>query len=235
MPSILFLPGLLCDAALFQPQREALEDAWEIQVADLTQADSIAGMAATALAAAPPRFALAALSMGGYVALEIMRQAPERVTHLALMDTSARQDTAEQRARRLGLLELSRMGQFRGVTPRLLPQLVHPSRLGDSDLCQVVLDMAARVGAEGFLRQQTAILGRVDSRPRLSAIACPTLVLCGAQDVLTPPEHSRELAADIATAELALIPDCGHLASLEQPEAVTGHFRRLLARDGSAA
>ncbi len=232
MPHLLFLPGLLCDAALFAPQMAALGGAWETSVADLTRSDSIAGLATDALAAAPEHFALAGLSMGGYVALEILRQAPGRVTHLALLDTSARADTPEQRTRRLGLLELGRIGQFRGVTPRLLPLLVHPSRLDDADLCQTVLDMAARIGPEGFVRQQTAIMGRIDSRPSLAAITCPTLVLCGAQDALTPPEHAREMAADIGTAELALIPDCGHLATIERPDTVTDQLRRLLAREG---
>jgi pimeloyl-ACP methyl ester carboxylesterase len=225
---LLLLPGLLCDAALWAPQRTALADLAETAVADLTRHDSVAGMAGAALADAPDRFALAALSMGGYVALEIMRQAPERVTHLALLDTSARPDSAEASRRRRALIALSRTGRFKGVTPRLLPMLVHPDRLDDAPLTDVVMAMAERVGQVAFIRQQTAIMGRPDSRPGLPAIACPTLVLCGRDDALTPPALSEEMAAAIPAATLELIDSCGHLSTLERPETVNRALRRWL-------
>lgn len=213
---LLLLPGLLCDARLWRDQVEELADIAAPRVADLTLDDTVAAMAARALAGAPPRFALAGLSMGGYVAFEVMRQAPERVLRLALFDTSARPDTAEQSRRRRGLMALTRSGQFRGVTPRLLPQLVHPDHLA-GPLGQEVLDMAARVGRDAFLRQQAAILGRPDSRPLLPAIAVPTLVAVGAGDQLTPPELAAEIAAGIPGARLHTLPGCGHLPVMEAP------------------
>ncbi len=224
----MLLPGLLCDSALWEPQRTGLADIADVTVADLTRHDSIKAMAGSVLETAPPRFCLAGLSMGGYVALEIMRQAPDRVERLALLDTSARVDTAENFRRRRGLISLARMGRFKGVTPRLLPMLLHPDRLSDEGLTQLVMDMAERVGQEAFIRQQTAILGREDSRPGLSSIDCPTLVICGRQDQITPPELSEELAAGIPQAELFILENCGHLSSIERPDEVNAHFRRWL-------
>jgi pimeloyl-ACP methyl ester carboxylesterase len=229
-PRILLIPGLLCDAALWRPQQDHLGGRHVVQVADVTRADSVAEMARQVLAEAPPRFILAGLSMGGYVSLEIMRVAPDRVLALMLLDTSARQDTPEQSERRQSLIALARRGKFKGVTPRLLPLLVHADRLSDASVTQTVLDMAERVGQEAFLRQQTAILGRIDSRPSLSQIRVPTSVVCGESDALTPPGLSREMAADIADARLTLIPLCGHLSSIERPEAVNAAFDALIER-----
>ena len=217
---LLLLPGLLCDARLWRDQGASLASLARPVVADLTQDDRIEAMAARALAAVPGRFALAGLSMGGYVALEIMRQAPGRVTRLALLDTSARPDTPEQTRRRRGLISLSRSGQFRGVTPRLLPQLIHPTRL-DGPLAAEVMEMAERVGKDAFLRQQEAIMHRVDSRPDLSRIAVPTLVGVGAEDTLTPPALAAEMAAMTPGARLRRFAGAGHLPTMEVPEAVT--------------
>lgn len=225
---LVFLPGLLCDGMLWQPQILALGGQITPFVADLTQQDTIRGLASAALAKAPPRFALAGLSMGGYVAFEIMRQAPERVLKLCLVDTTARPDTAEQQERRRGLIMLSKSGKFKGITPRLLPQLVHPSRMQDTALTGLVMAMAERVGREAFQRQQTAILNRPDSRPTLQAIACPTLVVGGRQDLLTPLEITREIAEGIPQASFAIVEHCGHLPPLEQPEKMTALLRRWL-------
>ena len=228
-PTLLLLPGLLCDAALWQPQLARFGDRLDCRVADLTGAESVAGLARAALDQAPERFALAGLSMGGYVALEILRQAPERVQRLALLDTSARPDSPEQLKRRRGLIALSRRGRFNGVTPRLLPMLVHAARLEEPALTGIVIAMAERIGRDAFLRQQTAIMARPDSRPILTRITCPTLVLCGRQDALTPPALSEELAAGISGARLEIVEACGHLASLERPEAVNAAFTAWLA------
>lgn len=215
---LLLLPGLLCDRQLWQPQIEALQGRGETIVADLTRDDSLAGMARRALGEAPARFALAGLSMGGYVAQEIMRQAPERVTRLALLDTSARADTPEQSQRRRDLLELSRLGQFRGVTPRLLPLLIHKDRLSDHALVQTIVNMAEAVGPDAFRRQQNAILNRKDGRPDLARIAVPTLVLCGHEDALTPADLAEEMATLVPQARLEIIEHCGHLTTLERPD-----------------
>ena len=227
---LVLLPGLLCDRRLFGPQLPALSAGREVAVADLTRDDTIEGMARRVLdeapAAAAGRFALAGLSMGGYVALEIMRQAPERVSRLALLDTQARAEAPEVTARRRGLLELAQKGEFKGVTPRLLPQLVHPDRLADEPLVGLIQAMAEAVGRDAFFRQQQAIMGRADSRPDLAAIRVPTLVLCGREDALTPLDRHLEMAAAIPDATLVAVPNCGHLAPLERPDAVT---RQLLA------
>jgi pimeloyl-ACP methyl ester carboxylesterase len=228
---LVLLPGLLLDEALWGPQRATLTDVADMMVGDLTKDDSMAGMARAVLAAAPPSFALAGLSMGGYVAFEIMRQAPERVMRLALLDTSARPDTPEQTANRRNLMQMCEKGEFKGVTRRLLPQWIHPSRVDDASVADVVLNMTARVGRDSFLRQQTAIIGRPDSRPGLSRIHCPTLVLCGHEDRATPVEVHREMAADIPNARLVIVPECGHLSPLERPEAVNQAFRTWLAAD----
>ncbi len=226
---LLFLPGLLCDRRLYASQILALGQGRDIEVADLTHDDGIAGMARRVLAGAPPRFALCGLSMGGYVALEIMRQAPERVTRLALLDTQARADTPEITARRRGLIELSQKGEFKGVTPRLLPLLLHPDRLKDDGLVATVMAMAEAIGQKAFLRQQQALMTRSDLRPELRKISCPTLVLCGRQDALTPLPLSEEMAAAIPDATLVVLPRCGHLSTLERPDAATAQLRIWLS------
>ncbi len=218
-PPLLLLPGLLCDARLWRDQVAALAPLAAPVVADLTLDDRIEAMAARALAALDGPFALAGLSMGGYVALEIMRQAPGRVTRLALLDTGARADTDEQKRRRRGLISLSRSGQFRGVTQRLLPSLIHPSRV-DGPIAAEVMEMAERVGKDAFLRQQEAIMHRIDSRPHLARIAVPTLVGVGADDALTPPPLAAEMAALIPGARLRHFTNAGHLPTMETPEAV---------------
>lgn len=229
-PVLLFLPGLLCDARLWRDQVAALSETQRCVVADLTHDDTVGAMAARALAAVPPAAPLAVcgLSMGGYVAFEIMRQVPQRVTRLALFDTSARPDTEEQTRRRRALLALSESGMFRGVTPRLLPQLLHPAHL-EGPLGAEVIAMAERVGRAAFHRQQRAIMHRPDSRPGLGAIAIPTLVAVGEEDVLTPPHLAEEMAAGIPGARLERIPGTGHLPSMEAPEVVTALLWEWLA------
>lgn len=228
---LLLLPGLLCDQALWAHQARHLADLGPVTVADLTRDDSLGAMAARVLEAAPALFDLAGLSMGGYLAFEIVRRAPERIARLCLVDTSARADTEEQASRRRGLMDLARRGQFKGVTPRLLPLFLHPDRLGEETLTGAVMAMAERVGPDAFLRQQHAIMGRVDSRRGLAAIAAPTLVIVGREDALTPVAAAEEIAAGIPGARLAVIEDCGHLATMERPQAVTALMR--LWREGA--
>ena len=225
---LVLLPGLLCDAALWQDQIKSLSDIAETTVADLGRDDQLGPMAQRVLSEAPESFALAGLSMGGYVALEIARQAPDRIARLALLDTSARADSHEQIAHRQALIDLARAGEFKGVTRRLLPQLVHPDRLNDSQLTETVFAMAERLGRETFQRQQRVIMNRPDSRRDLGLIHCPTLVLCGRQDILTPLAVSEEMAEKIPRASLAVIEDCGHLAPLERPREVSAALRDWL-------
>ncbi len=226
---VVFLPSILCDSALWQAQIQGFSGQITPYVADLTQRDTIPDMARDVLAKAPPRFALMGVSMGGYVAFEILRQAPERVQRLCLSGTSARPDTPEQRERRRLLLAMARTGHFRGVTPRLMPRIIHPGRLQDETLTGTIMAMAERIGREAFLRQQTAIMNRTDSRPGLCAIRCPSLVIGGRQDAITPPDITREIADGIPGADFTLIENCGHLAPLEHPETVNALMRRWLA------
>jgi pimeloyl-ACP methyl ester carboxylesterase len=227
-PDLLLLPGLLCDARLWRDQVLGLADLARCRIAEVVLDDNLPAMAARALASAPPRFALCGLSMGGYLGFEILRQAPGRVTRIALLDTSARPDTPDQARRRRGLMSLARTGRFRGVTPRLLPQLLHPANL-DGPVGQEVAAMAGRVGQAAFLRQQAAILGRPDSRPLLPGLRLPAVVAVGEADALTPPDLAAEIAGLIPGARLALLPGCGHLPPMEDPAATTALLRGWLA------
>ena len=228
---VVLVPGLLCDAALWAHQISNLEDIADCHVGDTRQDDTIAGMADTILASAPERFALAGLSMGGYVSMEIMRRAPERVTRLALLDTAAPDDSDERRQRRLELIKLAEIGEFKGVAPRLLPQFIHPGRLQDGTLTDSIMEMTQRVGRDAFLRQQHAIMGRIDSRPSLKEVTVPALVLCGRQDELTPVERHEEIVGLIPGARLSIVEDCGHMSTMERPQAVTALLRDWLLYD----
>jgi pimeloyl-ACP methyl ester carboxylesterase len=218
--TLILLPGQLCDGALWQYQVEALGGRTDIRIGDLTLDDSIGAMAERALASAPARFALAGLSLGGYVAFEMLRRAPERVTRLALMNTSARADAEGQSDARERGVRAARIGSFKGVTPRFLPTILHPAHAADPAIAGIVLAMTERVGRVAFERQQMAAIGREDSRSMLRAIACPTLVVGGLQDRVTPPALQAEIAAGIPGARLETLDICGHLAPLEQPDAV---------------
>ncbi|HEY0940285.1 MAG TPA: alpha/beta fold hydrolase [Steroidobacter sp.] len=176
---------------------------------------------------APERFALAALSMGGYVAFEMLRQQPERVTRLALLDTSASPDTSERTAQRLAGIESLRHGRFFGVTARMLPQLVHERHVG-GPIGEEVRAMAKRVGGDAFLRQQNAILERPDFRPGLASINIPTLIAVGDSDILTPPDEAEEMHRNIPGSRLHVFPCCGHLPPMEMPEETSALLRRWL-------
>jgi pimeloyl-ACP methyl ester carboxylesterase len=225
---LLLLPGLLSDKALWRHQTKSLESLAECRVVPPTEHDRMDALARGILAAAPPQFMLAAISMGGYVAFEIMRQAPERVLRLCLFDTSARADTPEQSKRRQLLIAMSHAGQFKGVTPRLLPTLLHPDHVEDKNLTDTIMAMAERVGAEAFRRQQTAIINRIDSRPSLKDIRCPTQVVVGREDAIAPVEVMREIADGIKGARFDIIENCGHLSPLEKPDEVTRIMKRWM-------
>ena len=229
MDPLVLVPGLLCTEALFAPQiGELAREGVRIQVVDHRQDETVAAITTRLLAEAPPRFALAGLSMGGYIAMEVMRRAPERVTRLMLLDTSARADTAEQTANRRRLLGLAESGKFDQVTPSLFPLFVHEDRQEDAALRQLVLQMAAATGPEAFVRQEKAILAREDSRPSLGSIACPTAIVVGAGDRLTPPELAREMQDLIPRSRLETVFGAGHLPTVETPDAVTALMRTWL-------
>lgn len=227
---LLLLPGLLNDAGLWAAQVRELADIADAQVADLTGDDSVTAMAARAPAKAPPRFALAGLSMGGYVAFEILRQAPERVTRLALLDTSATPDSPERAEQRRAAMDSLRLGRFLGVTGRLLPQLVHPDHVA-GPVGDAVRAMAARVGGAAFLRQQQAILDRPDSTRLLASITVPTLVAVGDSDRLTPPADAQLMHHAIAGANFHCFAHCGHLPPLEKPSETSAVLRTWLTNE----
>jgi pimeloyl-ACP methyl ester carboxylesterase len=220
VPTVL-VPCLLGSPRLYTEQLPALWRSGPVTVASQHHDDSMAVIADQILAAAPPKFALAGLSMGGYIAFEIMRQAGHRVVRLALLNTSARPDTAEQTRRRRDQIARAENGQFADVLDVLYQRWVRPPRQGDPALQRVVRQMADETGPEAFVRQQTAIMNRPDSRPGLPAIDCPTLVVAGAEDEVTIPERAIEIADRVPGARLVVVPGCGHLSTLEEPAAVT--------------
>jgi pimeloyl-ACP methyl ester carboxylesterase len=226
--NLVLVPGLLCTRALWAPQAEALGDIAAVSVADHTRHDSMAAIARSILAAAPSRFALAGLSMGGYISYEIVRQAPDRVTRLALLDTGSRADAPERTAARRELIAFAEREGTRKTQAQLMPVLIHKARLADKPLVETIERMGADTGVEAFKRQQTALMGRPDNRPFLPSIRCPTLVLVGREDALTPVELSQEIAAGIPGAKLEIVPDCGHLSTMERPEAVNRALREWL-------
>jgi pimeloyl-ACP methyl ester carboxylesterase len=220
MMDVLFVPGLNCTNRLFLPQIKALGSRFACQVADHGVADTLEAIAADVLAKAPSRFALVGLSMGGYVACEIIRQAPQRVLGLALLDTRAEPDTPEDAERRIRTIELAKNGHFDQLHGILWPRLVHPARVSEKPLEEIVVGMMRETGAERFIRQQTAVLNRRDYRLMLGEIAVPTSILVGREDVITPPAHAQFLHQAIKGSSYTEIAECGHLSSLERPEAV---------------
>ena len=217
---LVLVPGLLCSARLYGPQVEALWPHGPVTVADHRRDDTMAAIAKRILDNAPPRFALAGLSMGGYIAFAMMRLAPERIAKLALLDTSARPDTEEGKAGREKFIAMADAGQLMDIVETLTPKFLHWNHAGDERLKGIVRSMARETGVEAFIKQERAIMTRPDSRPLLASIKCPTLVLVGDGDELTTPELAREMAGSIAGAKLVIVPECGHLSTLEKPEAV---------------
>jgi pimeloyl-ACP methyl ester carboxylesterase len=216
---ILLVPGLVSSPRIFDPVVPALWQFGPVMVANHIRDDSMAAIARRILAEAPPRFALAGHSMGGYIAFEMLRQAPDRVAKLALINTQARPDTPEGSDRRRGMMARAQNGEFHAVLDELFPGFVHSSRREDASLRRLIHDMGVDVGAEAFIRQQTAIMGRADSRPMLAAIKCPTLVLTGDEDNTIPNALSVEMAEGIEGAKLVILPNCGHMPQPEQPRA----------------
>jgi pimeloyl-ACP methyl ester carboxylesterase len=216
---ILLVPGLVSSSRIYSPVEPALWRTGPVTVANHIRDDNMGAIARRILAEAPPRFALAGHSMGGYIAFEIMRQAPERVAKLALINTQARPDTPEATARRRAQIARAESGEYRAILDELFLIFVHSSRRGDGALRKLVHEMGEDVGAEAFVRQQTAMIHRADSRPTLAGIKCPTLVLTGDEDNTIPNSLSKEMADGIHGAKLTILEHCGHLPQVEQTEA----------------
>ena len=226
--NLVLVPGLLCTRALWEPQIAALSDIADITVADHTRHDTLEAIARSVLAAAPERFALAGLSMGGFISCEIVRQAPQRVTRLALLDTARAPTPPSAESSACSATRLADREGAGAVQDELMSALIHKDRLGDKAFTALIRQMAVDTGAEALVRQHAALMARPDNRPLLPTIRCPTLVVVGAQDVLTPVELAQEIASGVPGARLDIIPDCGHLSTLEQPEAVNRAMRTWL-------
>ena len=225
---LVLVPGLTCTAQLYAPQIEALWPFGPVMVADHRRDADMAAIAARILQDAPPRFALAGLSMGGYIAFAMLRQAPERIAKLALLDTAARPDTPEQTAGRHTQIAMAQSGRYGEIPDLAIARYLSAEHQRDERLTAIVRKMVAETGPQAFVRQLQAIMTRPDSRPLLASIRCPTLVLVGDGDVATPPELNKEIADGIPGAAFAVIPDSGHLATIEQPAAVNAALREWL-------
>ena len=217
----MFVPGLLCTADLFAHQLEHLRQDFSLSLADTRSDVSLADMAERALASAPNRFALVGQSMAGYVAVEIMARAPERVTRLVLIDTSARADREEQKEVRRQSVDLARREGIRAANGAIYDRIVGASNRTDAGLKARIDRMADEIGVDTYARQQQAIMDRRDVREELSAIEIPVLVIVGTEDELTPPKLAHEMVSRLPNARLEEIPSCGHMSTMERPDAVT--------------
>lgn len=227
--NILLLPGMMCDERLWSHQVAAMPV--PTRVADLSRSDNFTEMAAQVIAEAPPEFAVAGLSMGGILAFEIWRQAPDRVTHLALLDTNPHPDTPDKKTIRFEQIAAAAAGKLEKLAiESLKPLYLAEKNRDDAVLLKTILDMALALGPDVFERQSLAVMNRQDSAPTLAGITCPASVICGREDTLCPVRFHEFMAREIPGADLVVIDDCGHLSSMEQPDAVTRQLLRLFAR-----
>ena len=228
--SVILLPGLACDATLWREQRSALVPHHRVHISDLHfRFDTLPEMAAELLQENPGDHVLVGSSMGGMLALEVVRQAPQRVKALALLGSSARPDTTEQIRLRSEAIVMFEQGRMDQVLLANIPWAFHNGHAHQAELTGTYLAMVRRAGAAALIRQNRAVMARADQRPYLAAVACPTLVLCGESDLLTPPECSREIAQAVPGARLELLAACGHLLTLEQPQRVNQLLLEWLA------
>lgn len=229
---LVLLPGMMCDARLFAPQVEAFAQSHEVTVFPLTGADTIDGLAARVLEqAGPGPFSLAGLSMGAIVAMAAVRQAPERIHRLALMDTNHRADTEERRAIRDDQIAKVGAGNLRAViVEEMKPNYLAAANRDRQELLDLLVEMAMDLGEEVFLAQSRALKSRTDLSAALRGYDGPALVLCGAEDTLCPPDRHREMAALLPRVELVMVPGAGHITTLERPEAVNAALGDWLAR-----
>lgn len=231
MPRLIFLPGLACDRAMWEAQLPAMPSHLAARVSDVhARFDALPAMADALLDDHGEDLILCGASMGGMLAMEVARQAPQRVRGLALLGTSARPEDEATRALREAAIVLFEQGRMDEVLQANLPLAFDATRAADTALHQTYLATIRRAGSAQLIAQNRAVIGRPDALAHIGRLRCPVLVLCGEGDALTPPDRSREIAAAIPGAELVLLPQCGHMLTLEQPEAVNVHLLRWLAR-----
>jgi len=225
------IPGLLCDRSIWKEQADALGPVEEVSIPDLRGIDRIPTMAQRVLDRAPAKFSLAGHSLGGRIAMEIVRQAPERIERLALLDTAVIPVQPGEPERRRALVELAERAGMRALGEAWLPPMLHPARHGDRELIDRLMGMIERNTAASFKAQIEALLHRPNARHVLESIQCPTLVLCGRQDSWSPLTHHEEMAAAITGATLVVVEDCGHMSTVERPEAVLRALQAWLQPD----
>lgn len=229
MTPFLLVPGLNCDARVYAGVANALWPFGPVTVANHQTGNTVDAIARAILAEAPPTFALIGFSMGGYICFEILRQAPERVVKLGLLDTTARPDSEESTANRRRLIALAQKGKFIEAIEQTFPKSVHVENANSSDLYAMHRGMAEANGPKIYEQQQEAIIARPDSRPLLGKINVPTVIVVGEGDQITPPEAAKEMQAGIAGSSLVVVPRAGHLALLEQPETVHAALKEWAA------
>jgi pimeloyl-ACP methyl ester carboxylesterase len=216
--SVVFLPGMMCDARLFEPQIRAFSATHPVMVAPITHGQRIEEIASNLLTVLPQKFALAGLSMGGIVAMELLRRAPERITRIALMDTNCLAETPQVAANREPQIVKVKSGKLTEVMrDELKPNYLAPGPRRPQVL-QTVMDMALTLGPEVFVNQSRALQRRRDQQGTLRRIRQPALVLCGAHDALCPIKRHTFMAELIPHAKLVVIDDAGHLPTLEAPD-----------------
>lgn len=226
--NLVLIPGLVCDAQVWHHQLHHLDDIALMTVPPVDQAVTMEEMARSVLETAPDHFALAGFSMGGYVALEILRQAPDRITRIALLDTSAREDTQGKSANRLAAIKACEDGSYAEVIDKMMTILLHPDRQVEP-LADFVRDMAARVGADAFARRHRAMMTRKDARDLLASADIPLRAICGRQDAMSSVEDHSEMAELAPGGRLSIIEECGHMTILERPHAASALLRDWLA------
>lgn len=229
MSRLILLPGLASDARMWHDQLAVLPARWQTHVTDVhARHASIQDMAAALLAEHPGDLVLCGASMGGIVAMEVARQAPQRIRGMALLGTNARPEADDVRQLREAAIAFFEQGRVLEVLRLNVPLAFHASRAGDARLTQCYLDFVMAAGAEQLVRQNRAIIGRPDARLHLPALRCPVLVMCGDSDQLTPPDCSHEIAALVPHAQLQMVPDCGHMLTMERPDIVNPALLRWL-------
>ena len=235
MTQLVLIPGLASNAVMWQPQLQVLPAHFRTQVTDVhTRHDTVENMARALLHDYPGDLILCGASMGGIVAMEAVRQAPRRIRGLALLGTNARPETDDMRQLRELAITLFESGRAAEVLRANVPLAFHASRVKDAQLVQTYLDFVLQAGAGQLVRQNRAIMSRPDARAHLASVSCPVLVVCGDSDQLTPPECSREIAALVPAARLVMVPRCGHMLTMEQPEIVNTTLLHWLRQLGPA-
>lgn len=231
MTRLVLLPGLATDAALWEAQLAVLPEDWHTVVSDVhTRETTITAMAARLLQEHPGPLVLCGASMGGMIAMEAARLAPQRLHGLALLGTTARPETPEMRGVREAAIELFAKGRVREVLEANVPLAFAPAQAGNAALVEAYIAMVERAGAGQLIAQNRAVITRPDARAHLPVLGCPVLAVCGRHDQLTPPELAREIAALVPQAELVELPDCGHMITMEQPGALNAHLLDWLGR-----